>query len=361
MGNTIDKKMYDLSSKDDLREVLKIEETMMNLPNLYSFLENKSWITYKGEQVFFNSINGEYLTIKDNCIVVARLSYKKGVTIKEPSFFLGGFKISDKIILQNSDMEDIEKCNSMPSISFRCLSRFFGKINQDDSINKELKKLLPSIELIDYTFDERIEVTDNERKAIKKKQALKPPKSGFSLINNSYENKYWHRSGFVLLKIKDYYILLGQDEGSYFGVELSDNFSSCKKKSVITALKDLMPIEARNKPVLRQGEWFAVEVAEKNVPKIEKCMFFKKSNADSYSGYTDISLPVDSAESSTHSFVGRDYRIDKNGKIFVKNGLLFHLTNDGDSEHADLNLPNNKWYTFYKNTAKRSFSEKGVD
>ena len=50
-------------------------------------------------------------------------------------------------------------------------------------------------------------------------------------------------------------------------------------------------------------------------------------------------------------------RIDKRGRLFVNGFCMTH----SEEEHEKLYAKHGTWYTFYCNTAVRSFSEQGVD
>jgi hypothetical protein len=139
--------------------------------------------------------------------------------------------------------------------------------------------------------------------------------------------------------------LIGQDEGTYFGVELPKN---CK--TLEEAFTMLIPKEIRNKSFLRQGEWFAVEVDEDDVPASEEAVLMI-TNPDPESVY----LPRESVDANMHWFEDGEIRVAKNGVVYIRGCELHH------NEHAMIELKRNSWYRFYKNTAVRSFSQRGVD
>lgn len=230
------------------------------------------------------------------------------------------------------------------TISYECLGRFASE--QVQSVAKRLAS--QSLELIDYTADETVKIKADDLKALnawKKKLEgkktpcpVQPPQAGFSLVGNS-----WHRSATALFydKKNEYTILLGQDEGTYFGCQLKDN-----PKSIKAAYASLTPKEASVAGVERQGEWFAVPVAEKEVPTITECV------AESDGG---LSLPRDHEDSAFHTIYSTDIRVAKNGLIYAHNARIEHSNGD----HSD--LVTQGWVVYHRNTAIRSFSVEGVD
>lgn len=239
-----------------------------------------------------------------------------------------------------------------PFISFRCLARFFyndkmGTLAGERRYSREVAKLLVdgTLKIKDFTPSETI-------KAVKENGKYIPPSSGFTLAQ-SYPGgpRHWHRSGSVLIRDmrkggRSY--IFGQDEGTYFGCELPKH-----PRNVTEAYEVLMPKEAIGTEFLRQGEWFAVPVDKKDVPEI---------SSDVLSA-TSVVLPRESKDSNVHELGTDDadnIRVDlKTRRIYVVG--YWELLHD---EHLDLSTPSNKhnqWYTFYENTAIRSFSEEGVD
>ena len=243
---------------------------------------------------------------------------------------------------------DVQNTHKFPVASFECLSQFYRnprttrvKFGVDNDVLKYLAD--GTIRLIDYSSESRIDLKADEIKIVKdkKNKFLKPP-LGYSLI----DQKYWHRSGYVLLYdfVKNWTILLGQDEGTYFGVQLQKD---CK--SIKAALDSLIPAKAKDKPFRRQGEWFAVLIDEKDVPETKDCVL----QFDDTAAMDDVYLPLESIESNKHCLLVREGRVGKDGQVYVKDCTVRH------EEHASLRLEG--WHTFYKNTAVRSFSQEGVD
>lgn len=223
----------------------------------------------------------------------------------------------------------------MPLVSFECLGQMF------DTDAEGVAKLVGTgkLKLLDYTSDETIPFTDEEKKLAKKKDSLKKmkaPKLGFSIVGEG-----WHRSGTCLFQnAKGVCFIFGQDEGTYFGCELPEPVTTIQQ-----AFECLTPKEVRGKPFQRQGEWFAVPVDKKQVPETKDCAL----------QWDDMAiLPLDDPDSNHHVLHTRDGRVGKDGKVYVHNCTVSH------NDHADMELSDG-WYTFYRNTAVRSVSQEGVD
>ena len=161
------------------------------------------------------------------------------------------------LVCGDNDRNDLVFDSSLfefPVVSFSCMARFFKNENEFKTrvANGKLK-------IVDYTPDASIELTKAELETIKSKNynGLVPPEPGYSLIDGTYEVKKWHRSGSVLFydEEKDMCILTGQDEGTYFGVELPKKCNTIKQ-----AFECLIPKEVKGKKYLRQGEWFIFHV-----------------------------------------------------------------------------------------------------
>lgn len=263
-------------------------------------------------------------------------------------------------ILINADLDNSGQVNSLleifnrdnyPTLSFSCLCKFYKDdlhVAVNNIANNKLK-------ILDFNSDIVKNLTDSQKKILSDYQKsnikdkifpLKPPNPGFTLING-YK---WHCPATVLLKENNQtgmFILFGQDENTYFGVELKG-----RPKTVNEAFQDLMPVEIRNKKgIKRQGEWFAVPVKEKDFPEIQDFVTF----IDNYGGLA-FALHRDFEKQSLH-ILSADYGgVTKNGQVFAKGNIILAHSND---EHEALHVKG--LYTFVKNTAKRSFSEQGVD
>jgi hypothetical protein len=236
----------------------------------------------------------------------------------------------------------------MPLVSFLCLGHFYGGKTVYDGREKAMKSLdNGTLKLLDYTSDTYIDLNAQEKKELIKsggEKKLKPPRPGFSLLGAR-----WHRSGNCLFHDmkKNWYLIFGQDEGSYFGCELP-----MAVKTVDEALDALMPEAAKGVPFLRQGEWFAVEVKEKDVPKMADCVL-QFGTPDSRCE-SPVFLPLDTPDSNHHWVYTTDGRVGRDGRVYVKDATLYH------EEHADMQLKSG-WWTFHRNTAITSYSQKGVD
>jgi len=253
--------------------------------------------------------------------------------------------------------------SGMPMTSFKCLSRFFKPSEGVSRI--ESGKCI----VVDYTPDRKIPLTAGEKKVLRANKekyltsrelsfkktppttflkTIMPPEPGFTLMHGGFRNWSdfgndwgWHRAGAILLQDqeRDMCILLGQDEGTYFGTELPSMVNTIK-----SAFDVLIPKEVnKQSDYLRQGEWFMVAVKEKDVPDIGTCL----ASGD------EITLPVESEDSNFHEISSEQNLIGPDGRIFSKDPLVCH------TEHASMS--GKGWYTFYRNTALRSFSEQGVD
>jgi len=222
-----------------------------------------------------------------------------------------------------------------PMVSFSALTHFYG-----DNIQKVHSALgKGKLRLLDYTPDERIKYTDKEkRERRKKKPNLTPPKIGFSATRSG-----WHRSGFCLFydESKKICLLSGQDEGSYFIVELPS-----KVDTIDQAMDVLIPKEARVPGTIRQGEWFFVPCKADDVPLLHDTILL----IDAIDG---VHLPLDDIDSNRHIIETSDGRVGKDGRLYLYDPLVSH------DEHETVNFDG--WCYVVKNTAVRSYSESGVD
>jgi hypothetical protein len=217
--------------------------------------------------------------------------------------------------------------NLFPSISFRCLRQSYPK----KTIPQLAKDIVDGkLKVCDFTPNQTI-------------TSKKSPGLGFTKIDTNL----WHMPSTVLLydTVNKFTLLFGMDEGSYFGVELSTNVKTIEK-----AFLDLTPPQCRGIiGVERQGEWFARPEKLVNIPSISECDL---EIEDLYK-YV-VSLPRDSEQSSRHHVHCAEGRL-KNGILYAEDPALYHE----EEQHETLDLDG--WYSFHKNTAKRSFSVQGVD
>jgi hypothetical protein len=258
------------------------------------------------------------------------------------------------------------------STSFSCISHLLHR-----EINAYIRARIDAIEdfasgklkILDATDDSTIKASSallKEWKKIKSQvyvypswlMSQKPTEAGYTLIERSTSIE-WHKSATVLVgvtktsKRAQRTFLLGQDDGTYFGVELADN-----PKTIADAYLSLMPKEIRGKKgVIRQGEWYAVPCPEKEVPNMtdEDCLCFIDSK-----GNDAVTFPVETRDSNRHYLSG-EVIITKKGKLFAKNFTLSHLGENNDSQHPELKGVDKQWYWFIRNTAKASYSVENAD
>lgn len=239
-------------------------------------------------------------------------------------------------------------------LSFTCLGRFFVKAGSKVSPAHQAATHFVSGRclLVDLTPDTQISIdkaTQTKLRADGKLQKTLPrPQAGFTLLSRGiFEREfYWHRSGSCLVfdtELKRSY-LLGQDESTYFGVELADN-----PKTVVAAFTSLIPKAARGTKYLRQGEWFLVPCKETDVPAAKDCAV--QFNDPTYED--SIILPLETPDSNPHKVGCSAGRVGPDAVLYLRDACLEH------SQHETLDATG--WHAVYKNTALRSFSEEGVD
>lgn len=345
-----------------------VEEETLTLKSIKNTVKNlikdgKSSVCFNGDLIFFSrdevsALNQEasalllddisgFLILKGNIVYDGQFSYKyENGLVKERNVELhdiNAVKIEDKtpFFILNGDNDQFGEPqlmlveiqnyskNKFPVLSFECVRQFYGEKTTLALVAKKLAT--KELQLVDYTLDETKKLTANEKK---KKRPIPP--TGFTKVGDK-----WHRSGTVLLydTKNKFSILVGQDEGTYFGCQLADN-----PKTVEKAFLSLMPAKIRNlEGVLRQGEWFAVPIDEKNIPKVTDCILFDI-----------IVLPIDDENSNYHRVESGAYgRIGKDGTIYADSPSVYH------DEHQTLYCEG--WVYFVKNTAVRSVSVDGVD
>lgn len=224
-----------------------------------------------------------------------------------------------------------------PMVSFSALSHFYG--DKIQKVHTALGK--GNLRLLDFTSDELIKYTNEEKRERRKVEPkIKPPEIGFSETGNG-----WHRSGFCLFydEVKKICLLSGQDEGSYFILELPSKVNTIKQ-----AMDVLIPKEARVPGTLRQGEWFFVPC--KDPPLLHDTIVLFSTEGNS----SDVYLPLDDVDSNRHWIETSDGRAGKDGRLYLFHPAVHH------DEHATLEF-NGGWCYVVKNTALRSYSESGVD
>lgn len=236
-----------------------------------------------------------------------------------------------------------------PTLSFAVLSEFYKGIT-----SKQIADWFKSgrLSLVDYTPDDTQKLTPAQKKAFADAERTGNHKlEPIGPLGFSYVGEEWHRSATCLVydKKSQMTIIVGQDEGSYFGCELPTN-----PKTIAKAFNDLMPESVKGKKYQRQGEWFVVYVADRNVPKHLPITGGEDAIGIRIGGC--ISLPKETPDSNDHTLDNYiQVCITLDGQIYVKGGSLRH------DEHNTVEWGKDQWVTFVKNTAKRSFSTEGVD
>lgn len=318
-----------VSSEDNIDKD-RLESFFLKNGQLFSV--NQSHITEYQEESYID-IN-RFKSYVDKISKTEEIPFAVKIKIKNDSRFKNTFLFDADV--DDGDFDFISKLGylNQPLTSFNCLARFYG----NDQFNNVAITRLESgkLKVIDFTPDKTIPLTNQELKKHQEKKKLTPPERGFSIVG-----KNWHRSGAVLFhdKEKNLCILQGQDEGTYFGVELPKFV-----KTVQEAFDVLVPEEIAGKEYVRQGEWFMVPVKKSEVPKIDDC-------AACHNQF--MYLPLEDSTSNKHTISSCDIRVAKNGLIYADYPIVSH------NEHESITAKG--WNTFYKNTALRSFSQEGVD
>lgn len=219
--------------------------------------------------------------------------------------------------------------------SYKCL-------NELDYTATERERLFQTFDIIDYTLDEnrtlsRQEIDELEEDPL---MAINPP-TGFTLVGDDHVTWKWHRPSSVLFydKTKRKTYLLGQDDDQYFGCELAGN-----PKTVQEAFEDLTPKEVKKRKYKRQGEWFGIELTDK-----------ESKDVVSYTETTDdnleLVLPLEEG-GNPHHLSAASIGLYKGNMAFL-DPVLDH------EQHFKTSF--NGWTVFYENTAVRSVSVEGVD
>jgi len=243
----------------------------------------------------------------------------------------------------------LEYGEDFPCISFTCLSRFY---------NASAKKVADRIakgelDVVAFTPDDRKYLTDAQTQNLQTGKQPKRPGPGYTLVHGM-----WHRPSTVVVcdLVDSFTMLFGQDDDAYFGVELCKN-----ARSVETAYDSLIPkvvkqaYEDNKVVVTRQGEWFAVSVPEDQVPDITECVLTFNTIGSDQDEENNISLNRDNPNSSLHMICTADGRVSKDGTVYAHEAMLQH----SEADHPEMTTQG--WVTYFRNTALRSFSVKGVD
>ncbi len=249
-------------------------------------------------------------------------------------------------------LERYDQLNSNPVISFNCLARLIGPKTRltAKEISSILEKLNPlDLHILDFEEAQHVTLSVADQKKVKENKYIPPV--GFTLM---LHKQGIHRSGAVLLEHKSNYYLLGQDEGTYFGVQLPK-----KATTLDQAYSALVPKEVLGKKYQRQGEWFVVSVKDAGlkVPATKDCVTYR--NTEFWEDFSVVVLPREE-NGNPHEIrlekQDSDYRVDSSNRIYAKKFNLVH------NDHSDLDYSSNEeWQTFFENTALKSVSQEGVD
>lgn len=270
--------------------------------------------------------------------------------------------VVDSQYFANADYNDDEI--GCPLFSFNCLANLLfpegelphgykpvRKIRKNDARMYKLceELYLKKVVLLDYTPDEIIPLTVEEKKLVRSYWQAKPENrhkyrlpsrmsEGLTLEMSSATNAKWHKVGACLFRdtVTDARFLLARDEGTYFGCHLAG-----KPTTIAEAYLDLIPSEARNKNYTRQGEWFAVPA---EWPSLDEIAFTSENGG---------CLPLETSNSNSHEVVGR-IAVTKSGQIFLHNNASI---NHDQHETLQVSSP----ALLVRNTALRSVSQEGVD
>ena len=271
---------------------------------------------------------------------IYKVSPPGAIVVQTTKKLLKDNKLKRMVLINADDDNEMESLVDefdnlgVPATSFRCMQRFYEGNEALDRISEG--KLM----MFDFTSDTYKNLSVTDKKLLSENKTPKPPEPGFSLVGSGAGQR-WHRSGTVLLQDKErnFCILMGQDEGTYFGVQLPKMV-----RTVAEAFESLVPKEVTGQKYQRQGEWFMVPVDEKDVPTLTECSAYSEDT---------LVLPIETADSNYHYLAADEIRVGFDGYVYAQNVNLTH------DEHQSLRGIG--WHVFYKNTAVRSFSEQGVD
>jgi hypothetical protein len=245
-----------------------------------------------------------------------------------------------------------------PTVSFRCINRLLDLDESDHIVVGQMcgKK---QIVFVDYTPDSKLPVTAAQRAKYRAKVKAYRVKHGYDPVNARDTHPdgprgytfmpggpgvpyKWHRAATVLFRDtrkRGASYMLGQDEGTYFGLELPGH-----PKTIDKAFESLVPRSIRKiEGVKRQGEWFVVPLSEDEVPHIHECVEV----------CGDAILPKDDADSNNHEVDGGHVIVGPDGTVYAQNSRLSH------DEHEAVRMEG--WCKYVVSTAVRSVSVEGVD
>lgn len=352
------KKIKKNDVKIELTELTEDQEELLAIdyvPELV-FPLKPSDVTYKGDNVYFEGVPNY---IKEVCFLVVKNNkiYNSGENEYNmdlgqlenylgnnfPCAFIYKVKGEEKVFCQadgvSTEMDEyIGDRKGKTSISLTCFAELTGIKGKNILKNIDNR----NIKIIDATTDE--EITKDKQFAKLKGKTLEKakeiaisPRNGFTLIEKG-KSFCWHSSASCLFTYNKKHFLVGQDEGTYFGVELPKKVNSIKD-----AFESLVPKEAKGKKYQRQGEWFVISVEEKDLPKNKQ--FVELDDMD-------LNLSIDDPGSNYHNVKAKKYLIGTDALYAYK----------GDMEHDEHKRIEFKgWVKFIKNTAVRSVSVGGVD
>lgn len=315
--------------------------------------------TFDSNQILNSDIPKQIVAQKQK--ILSSFVLAPGTSKQKYTFVSNGDNDADQISVDNE--------LTQLTISFNCLSRFYPMKNGLDPDSKEGEKEFPShiskvcariangeIKVIHFTPDVKVNLTTTEKNILNKllkisrslaylRDNMTASKPGYTLVNTYTEKTpyKWHMAATALLydTVKGFTILLGQDEGSYFGCQLADN-----PKTIDAAFISLQPKEVRGTNSKRQGEWFFLKVTD--VPADEKCIGFASSKD------TEFYLNKETGGAEHYISSSKDIRITADG-VYAFHPTMSHSNGD----HLDVSETG--WVKFCKNTAVRSFSVQGVD
>jgi hypothetical protein len=249
-----------------------------------------------------------------------------------------------------------------PTISFRCIQRFFqvdqvDQVDQADQADQELARL----ELIDAGLEDTRKATkatqaeyaqlcERYSSIAAKQQLTKASKLRGYVLTHLGRELCWHRTSEVLLYDPkhgmSYYF--GVDDNQYFGCEIAGRCKSLQNAYLLLAPKEALTAKGTKflDQVKRQGEWFAIPVAREKVEQARKKGLLCTA--------TRLLMPLDDEFSGSEHELTGTLLVTKDGEIYATDARMSH------EQHMSMDLTDGWWY-FRHNRAVRSFSENGVD
>ena len=267
-------------------------------------------------------------------------------------------------VVHNGDEENVyhtfqDQFPDAPTVSVQCIKRLLGL--EWEGGTEALAKLVKAkkVVFVDYVPDSILPVTAKQRRqyrasveAFRKQYGYGPTNSrdmapnggpcGYTFMPGGSGVAYkWHRAATVVLRDtrkKGASYMLGQDEDTYFGLQLPGH-----PKTIDKAFESLVPRSIRKVDgVKRQGEWFCVPLSEDQVPPIHECV-----------EVSEAVLPKDDADSNDHTVGGNPVMVGNDGTVYAHDGQLIH------TDHESINMKG--WCKYVVSTAVRSVSVEGED